>query len=375
MGAATERIRSRKKTSSRGHHKFVGVRQRPSGRWVAEIKDSLQKVRLWLGTFDTAEDAARAYDTAARALRGANARTNFELPPESGGTASKRGAGSGFVPDSSEPFSFEDSSESVGDGDGLLGALKAKLFDGKGGGGRFPQPLLAKSAASAPVVQSSMVSRSAQNNQNCSGKNKELFSSSVIPKMNATTTTNNNNFNLTCTTSNSSLPCLISTSSNTCSKSVIIPSANDDHEGNLTISSGGAINSYHQFCQTPSPMTTAWSNNEVSYEFPWITHHHNENSFLASSSTATLTWPNLAVSGVNESNTVDNMGYTTDHHNSSRNNSQMNMSSSMQYPLIGGASNEGFWTLEQQQFLQCEGTNWFASNASWDPLLFVPSDL
>nr|XP_043623041.1 ethylene-responsive transcription factor ERN2-like [Erigeron canadensis] len=57
--------------------KFVGVRQRPSGRWVAEIKDSSQKVRLWLGTYDTPEEAARAYDEAARALRGENARTNF----------------------------------------------------------------------------------------------------------------------------------------------------------------------------------------------------------------------------------------------------------------------------------------------------------
>jgi len=72
-------LRGRRKSSTRGHHRFVGVRQRPSGRWVAEIKDSLQKVRLWLGTFDTAEDAARAYDDAARALRGANARTNFCL--------------------------------------------------------------------------------------------------------------------------------------------------------------------------------------------------------------------------------------------------------------------------------------------------------
>lgn len=57
--------------------RFVGVRQRPSGRWVAEIKDSSQRVRLWLGTYDTPEEAAQAYDEAARALRGDNARTNF----------------------------------------------------------------------------------------------------------------------------------------------------------------------------------------------------------------------------------------------------------------------------------------------------------
>ncbi|XP_059669846.1 ethylene-responsive transcription factor ERN1-like [Cornus florida] len=62
---------------SNSNKKFVGVRQRPSGRWVAEIKDTTQKIRMWLGTFETAEEAARAYDEAACLLRGSNTRTNF----------------------------------------------------------------------------------------------------------------------------------------------------------------------------------------------------------------------------------------------------------------------------------------------------------
>ncbi|KAG6781823.1 hypothetical protein POTOM_014738 [Populus tomentosa] len=63
--------------SNNSKNKFVGVRQRPSGKWIAEIKDTTQKIRMWLGTFETAEEAARAYDEAACLLRGSNTRTNF----------------------------------------------------------------------------------------------------------------------------------------------------------------------------------------------------------------------------------------------------------------------------------------------------------
>ncbi|KAJ7947146.1 putative AP2/ERF domain-containing transcription factor [Quillaja saponaria] len=279
-----------------------------------------------------------------RNLRGANARTNFELPQSgNNGSGVGRVGGSNFVLENAEPFSFEEVCGTGEQEDGLLGALKAKLFDGK----ILYLPRSPVNYAGAGA-QSGVASTPSSSHRN--SLKRQLSSPAEAPHdVGFIDPMKNLSDNL----------------SNTSGKSVL---SDYDQQG-VILDDNVGVNCQRP-CQSTSTTSTTWSNNGTTYELPWSTqmnHVPDQNGLFASPS-ATTSW---SLPGLTES-TV-NFTYSDNFLTNSKSGRTNTFSSSMQFSPVGGVT-EVIWPPEQQS-VHGENSSWFGSNSSWDPLLYVTSEL